>query len=415
MQPITSIREAELALEAFLPSNISRPAYSTEQVERFMDYIGDPQNQPRSIHIAGTSGKTSTAYYAAALLQQAGKKVGLLTSPHIQGLNERVQINLQPMPEAVFCSELTIFMTLVKKSGIVLTYSEILYAFGYWEFARERVDYIVIEVGMGGLLDATNVIDRADKIAVITDIGLDHTNVLGNTVEQITQHKAGIIRLRNTVFCHRQPGPIMAEIEKIARQRQADMHVIDQDDRTPTALPLFQQRNFSLALAAVVFALERSGRIVLSPEQIQKAAQVTIPARMEVFKVNGKTIVLDNAHNPQKLHALSESLAAQYPGQAMAFLVAFSSGGGRNLAEMTHELEAISTHMIVTNLPMGSKQRTGHGIADVLAAYRGKSKQGVPGSMAACRALLARPEPILVITGSTYLLEEVRPFVSAIQ
>lgn len=380
-----------------------------------MEYVGDPQNKPRSIHIAGTSGKTSTAYYAAALLQQAGKKVGLLTSPHIESINERVQINLQPMPEAAFCSELTIFMNVVEKSAVKLTYAEILYAFGYWEFARERVDYIVIEVGMGGLLDATNVIDRPDKIAVITDIGLDHTNVLGDTIEQIAEHKAGIIRLKNTVFCHPQSRPIMAEIEKSSRQRQADLHVVSQDDRTPTNLPLFQQRNFSLALEAVLFALDRNDHTALSPEQIQLASQVHIPARMEVFNVTGKTVILDNAHNPQKLHALGESLAAQYPGQSMAFLVAFAEGRGRKIEDMVNELVPVSSHMVVTDLPPGTKQRKGLGIEDVLAAYQGESKQGVPDFKAGYQVLLSRPESILVVTGSTYLLEDIRPLVRAIQ
>src|SRR5690349_5945116 len=112
MQTIRSLAEADLVLEQFWPRNMARHAYTTEHIERFMDYLGKPQDKPRSVHIAGTSGKTSTAYYTAALLQQAGKKVGLLTSPHIESLNERVQINLTPLPEAEFCSELTAFLNL---------------------------------------------------------------------------------------------------------------------------------------------------------------------------------------------------------------------------------------------------------------------------------------------------------------
>jgi len=415
MRPIQNLHEAELALEPFWPSNVNRPAYTTEQIELFMEYIGDPQNKPRSIHIAGTSGKTSTAYYAAALLGQAGKKVGLLTSPHIESLNERVQINLEPLAEPLFCSELAAFLEIVEQSGIKLTYAEILYAFGYWEFERQHVDYIVIEVGMGGLLDATNVIDRPDKIAVITDIGLDHTNVLGNTLELIAEHKAGIIRLKNAVFCHPQSEEIMEVIQAQARQRQADLHIVHQDGRTPADLPLFQQRNFSLALEAVLFALERNGRTTLNEGQIQAAATVHIPARMEQFTVKDKIVILDNAHNPQKLQALCKSLDAQYPNKSMAFLVAFAEGRGRNVAEMVNELESIADYLIVTDLPPGMKQRKGREVSDVLAAYRGENKQGVSGYEAALKELLTRPEDVLVVTGSTYLLEDIRPLVRAMQ
>jgi dihydrofolate synthase/folylpolyglutamate synthase len=239
VKKISNLYEAELALKPFWPSNLhgKRSAYTTEHMERFMEFVHDPQNKSQVIHIAGTSGKTSTAYFVASLLKQAGKKVGLMTSPHIEGLNERVQIDLVPIPEEEFCIELTHYLELVGQSGIVLTYTEIMYGFAFWEFARHSVDYIVVEVGMGGLLDATNVIDRNDKISVITDIGLDHTNVLGDTIQQIAAHKAGIIRLGNTIFMHRQPEEVLDVIRLTAKQRQADLHIVEQEGETPDFLP----------------------------------------------------------------------------------------------------------------------------------------------------------------------------------
>jgi dihydrofolate synthase/folylpolyglutamate synthase len=411
MRTIRSLAEADLVLEQFWPRNMARYAYTTEHVERFMEYLGNPQDKPRSVHIAGTSGKTSTAYYTAALLQQAGKKVGLLTSPHIESLNERVQVNLTPLPEVEFCSELTIFMGLMEKSGITLTYAEILYGFGYWEFVRQRVDYIVIEVGMGGLLDATNVINRADKVAVITDIGMDHVHVLGETIGEIAAQKAGIIRLHNAVFCHSQGPEVMEQIKTASIQKQADLHVVEQDDRTPKDLPLFQQRNFSLALEAAHFALKKAGDQQLSEVKILEASKIHIPARMEIFERKGKTIILDNAHNPQKLHALAESLLAKFGDrQNIAAMVAFVQTKGRNIDDMMAEIKPMAGHLIITEIP-DNKHHTPRPVEEIVAAYDGDNAEVIKDSSMALEALFARPEPILLVTGSMYLMEYIRPTV----
>ncbi|HEU4914867.1 MAG TPA: Mur ligase family protein [Candidatus Saccharimonadales bacterium] len=411
MQTIHSLQEAEAALIPFLPSRVNRHAYTTEHIRQFMDFAGNPQNKPKAIHIAGTSGKTSTAYYAAALLRQAGKKVGLLTSPHVEGLNERVQMNLVPLPEAEFCSELTAFMALVEQSGIQLTYAEILYGFGFWEFARQHANYIVIEVGLGGLLDATNVIDREDKIAVITDIGMDHVHILGDTLAGITAQKAGIIHLHNAVFCHRQADEVMEVIRKASRQKQADLHIIDQADRTPQHLPLFQRRNFSLALGMVDFALERAGSKSLTPAMVAAASEVHIPARMEIFRHGDKTVILDSAHNAQKLHALMESLDQKFAGQGVAALVAFVATKGRNIHDLIAEIKPHVTHLVATQIPSAAGGHDSRPVSEILAVAQGVPSEGIADYQAAYRALLERPEPVLLITGSIYLLEHLRPFV----
>ena len=191
-----------------------------------MDYLGNPQNQLKVIHVAGTSGKTSTSYYAAALLAATGKKVGLTVSPHIAEINERVQINLLPMPEAEFCKELSEFLALIETSQINPSWFEFLIAFDYWEFAKQAADYAVVEVGLGGLLDGTNVIDRADKVCIITDIGLDHVRVLGHSLPEIAAQKAGIIQPRNVVFSYSQAANITDIIKNQAEQMQAELHLI---------------------------------------------------------------------------------------------------------------------------------------------------------------------------------------------
>ena len=404
---VTSLIEAEAALEPFFPSHVKRFAYTLEHVEKFMDFIGNPQNKPRSFHVAGTSGKTSTAYYTAALLKQAGKRVGLLTSPHTEFLNERVQIDLEPLAEPVFCSELSIFFDLIKRSDITLTYAEILYAFGYWVFARQKVDYIVVEVGLGGLLDATNVITREDKICVITDIGLDHTNILGNTIAEIAEQKAGIIHLHNTVFCHNQDPAAITAFRQASQQKHADLHILNQTSAPADVsfLPLFQRRNIALAYAAVDFELDRQGEPSLTSKQIDEAAHVRIPGRMELIKKGNQTIVLDGAHNPQKLQALRESMKDYFPGQPIVALVGLLATPGRKPVEQLTELAPLADHVILTMLHYGRHKTVGLAELEAAAKQAGlKSYEIIADQAQAYRALRARPEPVQLITGSIYLV-----------
>ncbi len=346
MYVFSKLIEAEKALEQFIPAQLPRPAYTLEHVAAFMEYAGNPQDKVKAIHLAGTSGKTSSAYYAAALLKAAGKKVGLLTSPHVETITERVQVNLEPLSEKLFCQELADFMNLVEASQIQLSYAEILYAFAFWEFARLRVDYMVIETGLGGLLDATNIMQREDKVCAITDISLDHTNVLGKTLPEIAEQKAGIIKLHSTVFTYHQAPEIMHELETACRQRQASLHTIPQPgpDSTLTIsfLPLFQQRNFLLAQAAVEYVAKRDGLPPMSAAQTQAAAGVHIPGRMESIQYGHHTIILDGAHNPQKLAALRTSVAARYANRPVAAMVSFIQGGGRDILVVTGSLYALA-------------------------------------------------------------------------
>jgi dihydrofolate synthase/folylpolyglutamate synthase len=415
MRPINDFKDAEAALEPF-HAQPNRVIYTTEHIKQFMDYVGNPQDKSQVIHIAGTSGKTSTAYYTAALLKLAGKKVGLMVSPHVTALNERVQINLEPLPERQFCDELSLFLEVVTKSAARLSYAEVLYAFAYWEFVRHRVDCIVVEVGLGGLLDATNVISRADKVCIITDIGLDHTKTLGGTLEEITQHKAGIIQLHNTVFCLPQEPIVIETVRDVCRQKQADLHIVgtlpDSFD-----IPLFQMRNLHLAVQAVQFVLAREGSSQLSEKQIVFGAQTRIPARMEIFVVGGKTVILDGAHNPQKMHALRLSMRHSFDSQPVAVLAAFVEGRGRDAEDLIAEMMPIAHHVILTALPPGVRHHIGRDpqvIADICQRLGARSVEVITDRSAALKALLARPEKILLITGSFYLLEEMRPQVAGI-
>jgi len=417
MYHFANLQEAEAALAAHAPKKLRRVAYTTEHAADALDYLGNPQNACKAVHIVGTSGKTSTAYYTAALLRATGKRVGLMVSPHIESLTERVQINLEPLSDKTFCEELSIFFNAITESGVSLTSSELLYAFAFWEFARMQTDYIVIEAGLGGLNDATNVMTRPDKVCIITDIGLDHTKVLGETLEAITTHKAGVIGLRNAVFCHAQSQPVLKVIQDTCRQKQADLHIQKKTELPPNiALPLFQRRNASLALACVQYIIARDDLPTLTDGTTEQILQKPIPGRMELVRYKDKIIILDGAHNPQKLAAIRESVAVELPEADCAVLVSFIENAGRSLVRMLKELQPLARHCIVTTLPVesGHAAYTPQDIATAAGAAGISSVEAVPDIMKALDILLARSEKVLLVTGSLYALQYVRPHIRGI-
>ncbi|MEK7152423.1 MAG: cyanophycin synthetase, partial [Patescibacteria group bacterium] len=201
------------------------------------------------------------------------------------------------------------------------------------------------------------------------------------------------------------------------RRQQADLHILNRTELSLDVrfLPLFQRRNFSLANEAIAFVLNRDGLAELSAEQVLSAAHTTIPSRMEMITYRDKTMVLDGAHNPQKLRALGESIVDYFPQQAIGVLIAFSGGRGRNLAELVAELTPFAHHVIVTSLQ-------GHDIhmpqlepKEIAAACRKAgvaSVETISDQAQAYRTLLKRPEPVLLVTGSLYLFSQLRPSIT---
>jgi dihydrofolate synthase/folylpolyglutamate synthase len=407
-----TFEEVDQVLRQYWPAVLTRMPYTLDYITKLMEYLGNPQEKLKVIHVAGTSGKTSTAYYSAALLQVAGKKVGLAVSPHTYCINERVQIDMVPLPESLFCRELTEFIALVERSGIPITYFELLVAFAFWEFVRRGMEYAVIEVGMGGLLDGTNIVKSADKTCIITDIGLDHMTTLGNTLGEIAYQKAGIIQLRNSVVCYRQSDEIMQQIEDRSRQKQAELHILGpKNEQIELDLPSFQQRNMGLAFAAVNDALKRHSGESIGRAELAAAAKTYIPARMEQVVYKGKTVILDGAHNAQKLRALAVHMQRRYAGQSIAAVVSLAGGREYRLDSAITEMASFIDHAIVT--PFGAKgEHHSSSDADTLLALLKKqglaSAEVVESPKAAIEALLRRPEQVLMVTGSLYLIGHVR-------
>jgi dihydrofolate synthase/folylpolyglutamate synthase len=411
MSELQSFSDVEAALAKLTPVVLARELRSPEHMAELMELLGNPQETYKVLHVAGTSGKTSTAYYAAAQLQAVGKRVGLNISPHAEVVNERVQINLTPLPEAEFCAEFSRFLSTIEPFNMPLNYFQVMTAFALWEFAQQKVEYAVVEVGIGGLADSTNVVKREDKVCVITDIGYGHMIILGNTLPEIAEHKAGVIQLHNTVFCRAQAPEIMQKVVERAKLKQADLHVVEDIAQYPF-LPPFQRRNVAMATAATQYMLERDGHGRLDAEQLNQAARITIPARLEVRESRGKTVVLDAAHNPQKMHALAESLQARFPDKTFAVLFAPTKGQRSFYENLLNEVVPFASYLIVTSFQPDESGRFGSASPARLQLLLESLdvKGGVIADPAeAFAALHARSEDILVVTGSFYLLNNIRP------
>jgi dihydrofolate synthase/folylpolyglutamate synthase len=301
------------------------------QARELMQSLGSPQKNFKAIHIAGTSGKTSTAYYISSMLIQAGAKTGLSISPHVDNLTERIQVNGQPLKAGKFLVLLKRFMELLKSKDIDAPgYFVLLYCFSIWALAELQVEYAVIETGMGGTFDATNVIDRSDKICIITDIGYDHVQLLGPTIRDIARHKAGIIHKGNSVFMYRQNPVINEEINRrIVQVGAADIKFINSKivniPRVAEKLPLFQRRNWYLALKAYTFIADRDQLADLSPQQQAVTVGIYIPGRMDITHIGRKTLIIDGAHNEQKLRILAASVREQFRSEAISLIFSINN------------------------------------------------------------------------------------------
>lgn len=413
---IRTIEEANQALRPYVPlvSQLTGKDTTLKRIQPLMKLLGNPQDKLKVLHIAGTSGKTSTAYYLSALLTATGKKVGLTVSPHVDNVTERVQINGKAVSDSFFCKELAEFLTILEKAPEQPSYFELLYAFSLWVFMRQQVDYAVVETGMGGLYDATNVVTRPDKICILTDIGIDHAHILGATLPEIARQKVGIVHDHNEVFTYSQRREVMAVFEKWITTHHATLHIVDKTvpeearNLDFSSMPGYQKRNWLLAYNAFLYLSERDKLSHLTHQVLIKTTKITVPGRMDVRTLQGKTIVMDGAHNGQKMTAFIDSFQTLYPNVKPAVMVALKHN--KDYQEVAALLSPLAARIIITtfdttqDLPVQALDpRT------LASAFPPKLPiQIIADPEEALKALLQTPESIGIITGSFYLLSQVR-------
>lgn len=309
----------------------SRPGL--DRVKTLLDRMGNPQDKLKYIHVAGTNGKGSVCAMLSAVLVQAGYRTGLFISPYITDFRERIQINNQMVDKQVLADAVEKTFPIVEQlnaEGIIITEFEYVNALQFYIHANAECDIVVLETGMGGLLDCTNVI-KPPLCSVITTIGLDHTAVLGSTIKEIAKQKCGIIKNGSMVVTSNQTDEAMSVIEDTALRCKAKLVKSDSVKINLAAQTLsgnvfeyngqkitlnlageYQLENAKTALACLA-ALRDEGLIKYTPKQLEKGFETAVnPARFELL-CSSPTVLLDGAHNPNGIEALKNTLAKLLP------------------------------------------------------------------------------------------------------
>lgn len=330
------------------------PGIHLERLKIFLNEVGNPQDDYKIIHVGGTSGKGSVTYLTAKILIEHGLKTGSHTSPHLLSINEKFQINHNNISNAKLI-ELTQWLksSLVNfesKFNLQLSYYEGIIAMVFKYFSINQVDVAVIEVGLGGKLDATNVVNS--QIAVLTNIGLDHMEILGNTKEEILKDKVEIMK-QNAIFITGVTEPYLQMIiKKNALKRNNTLYIYEKDfyplspeisknsnkfdfktqseiitDINLTLAGEFQIQNACLAIQAAKLFLAQK----FNPDAIKSALSTSqFMGRFQTIQ-KSPPIMLDGAHNESKMRALAKSINPLYKGKQLIALISFKKGKDLNL------------------------------------------------------------------------------------
>jgi dihydrofolate synthase/folylpolyglutamate synthase len=403
--------------------------YSLEHLEELLNRMGNPQLAARTIHIAGTKGKGSVAVMIAQVLSSSGYKTGLYTSPHLHTLRERISVDGSLISEAEFAAamaEVKPFVESMKQDASFsqLTYFEALTALAFSYFQKKQVDFQVLEVGLGGRLDATNV--ASPLVCIITPISLDHTQILGNSLEEIAREKAGIIKPGCRVVLSPQPEEAAAVIADICREKEAKVVQVGKDviwhkisgdlhgqslviegrtSKYQVIIPLlgdFQLENTAAAVAALEI-LASEGFSISAVNITRGLARVKWPGRFQILQQN-PTVLIDGAHNVTSTRGLVSNIKAYFSYKRI-FLV-FGTSCDKDIPGIVGELVPLSPQVIVT--------QTLHSRAAPLSTLAAEfSKRGIEPeigetvSEAISRALsLADRTDIICITGSLFVVAE---------
>lgn len=322
--------------------------FSLERVKYTLKLLGNPQEKIKVIHIAGTSGKGSTASFISKLLTAHGFKTGLTLSPHISDIRERLQINNNLIDRKTFADNFTslqkTFNDVERSSYGSLSYFEMIICLVYYTFWKEKVDYAVIETGLGGTYDATNCVSNPGKVCVLTRIGYDHMKILGSTLIEIAQNKAGIIGNKQHVIYLSQSATqkvisdkisatnsssVEIKVDEIINKNSNDFSLSFQDISiskiTIGNIPKYQIENFTLAVSTSQFLSKRENWKIKEGILVKIFKEFKFSGRFEIVESRGLKYILDGAHNEQKMHAFISSLISMYPSTKFNFILAFKA------------------------------------------------------------------------------------------
>ena len=397
-----------------------------DRIRTLLAALGDPHKQLRFVHVAGTNGKGSTAAMLDSCLRCAGYRVGLFTSPYINRFNERIQVDGVPIPDADLVRLVEQVQPAASAMADVPTEFELITALGMLYFVQTRCDIVVLEVGLGGALDSTNVIDPPE-CAVITALGMDHVKELGPTLADIAAAKAGIIKPGSPVVSYggvpeadqviartaaAQGAPLMVvDFGKLTlRDASLEGQTFDYDGLEGLTLPLlasYQPRNAAVAIEALR-ALRARGWQIPDSAIRQGLAQVRWPGRFELLR-RDPPFLLDGSHNAHGMRATAESLRALFPGEPFVFLVSIMAD--KDADEMLRLLLPLAKGFVTVTAP-SPRAIPAAELAAQIEALGGRAEPAgsIPAAVARVCALAGRGPAAAL--GTLYFSGEVREAVA---
>lgn len=406
---------------------LGKASLNIERVSNLMEVLGNPHLQIKAIHVAGTKGKGSTSAMLESILRRAGLRTGLYTSPHLLHVEERITISGRKIGKSALARLILEVGRIAERNGILCTTFELLTAIAFSWFRKSCVDVAVLEVGMGGRLDATNVI-QSPLLCILTSIGLDHTDVLGSTISQIAREKAGIIKPGSTVICSSQKPEAMMEIERIAAEMGARMIVVGRDvsydlvrsDKNGVLMNFYgvseryervrigllgshQAENAALVLAAVD-ELRRKGYRIDEEAIREGLRKVKWPGRFQIIR-RKPYIVLDGAHNPDSIEKLVKALDEIFPG--VRRIAIFGAMKDKDIKGMLGTLIPVISYLITTRV-RSSRSAEPTEISELARSMGMKElceTSGLPEAMERAYKV-SSPNDLILITGSLYLIGE---------
>lgn len=406
--------------------------------KKVMSILGEPQNSFRSVHIAGTNGKGSTATAIASILTESGFRVGLYTSPHLLSFTERIKINNHQITEDKVLSLTSYIQDIIAGTDLQLTFFEFATAIAFYYFASEKVDWAVVETGMGGRFDATNVI--VPDISVITSISLDHNEFLGSNLSEIAFEKAGIIKPETPIVTSAQTPEAIKQISDIAKTRNSELHIYDRDfksallsmdaahisfdyagdkDFRNLSLPLSGRHQLCNASMAVrtCEVLRRDGVHIPDISLINGLLNVALEGRLERVSEN-PDIILDGAHNPGAADSLASSIKELFPYKRIIMVIGVMSD--KDIEGILKPLMQISEYVVLTK-PKGERAASPEKLYDIALKIQNRDKDCKPSLIVKTNSVAdalthARKEwheeSIILVTGSFYTTGEVKEIIS---
>ncbi len=372
-----------------------------ERMQSACERFGHPESSFRVVHVAGTNGKGTVSAFVASMLRASGKKVGLYTSPHLCRFAERIQIEGEPLDDARLAAVLNRVMDEVPDA----TFFEVATLAAFLAFQEAKVDYAVLEVGLGGRLDATNVVPPPE-VAAITRVAFDHMSELGDTLGKIAYEKAGIIKAGSKVVLGKLHPEAAAVIEARIREVGAEEVPLGSPEPipgAPLAYPRIAMIGTNLAVATTV-----ARTLGISPESMAEGIEtLSWPGRNELLHRNGQELtLLDCAHNPDGTVALSHALDPSMLGEIESrrdIALVFGAIQTKNYRAMLKRLEHVAPHRVFVKPPVKGAVEP----SELAKVLKGEVADSVADALARARAIVGA-KGVVVVTGSTFLVGAAR-------